>query len=50
MPHFKFSNMYVLGSSMKMRRKESRIRVFLPFWGKGLGRGGFIAKGDKENL
>jgi hypothetical protein len=51
MPHVKFSNMYVLGSSMKMRRKESRIKVFLPFGGRGRGRGGGLnAKGEKENL
>jgi hypothetical protein len=46
MPHFKFSNMYVLGSSMKMRRKESWIRVFLPFGGEE--KGGLNAKGEKE--
>jgi hypothetical protein len=51
MPHFKYSNMYVLGSSMKMRRKESWIRVFFAFWGGcggGEGWGGLNAKGDKE--
>lgn len=36
---------------MKMRRKESWIRVFFAFWGGcggGEGWGGLNAKGDKE--
>jgi hypothetical protein len=54
MPHFKSSNMYdVLGSSMKMWRKESGLIVFWPFGEGGEGEeeggggGGFIPKGEK---